>query len=120
MEYERIKVKINFFISLYTSRYSHFISQILRNNLRTMSTIKSTCLFKFCGAKIHGEEECLGSAQRFYEKKYYGETYNVCPKCLTASKNSFEEFLIEHRTHLSYFTKSKLDIIKNGNLFIYF
>ena len=78
----------------------------------------STCLFKFCDAKKHDSEECLRSAQRFYERKYYGDTYNVCPKCQTASKNSFEEFMKDHRTHLSHFTRSKLEIIKNGNLFI--
>ena len=112
MERERIKFKIKFFISLCTSRFCHFINKILRK--------MSSCLFKFCGAKKHDADECLRSAKTFYQRKYYGSTYNVCPECEIISNSSFEDFLKDHRTHLSYFKKSKLDIIKIGKLFIYY
>ena len=77
------------------------------------------CLFKFCSAKEHSVINCKINAQEFFSKAYYGTTYNVCPKCRTASTLNFEDFLQDHGDHLSFFSKSKLEIIKNGKIFIY-
>ena len=74
------------------------------------------CQFLFCNVVAHSAENCSSALKKYFTQKYNGVTYIVCPSCDSYTTATFNEFMMEHGSHLRGFSDGKKQVLIKGNL----